>query len=60
MLSKELVAQAKRCAPIQHHSVPKQIEYWSQIGSIAEENPDLPFFMIRDSLLADQAEPAGE
>ncbi|NQW85022.1 MAG: hypothetical protein HQ450_13845, partial [Alcaligenaceae bacterium] len=34
--------------------VPKQIEYWSQIGKIAEENPDLPFFMIRDILIADQ------
>ncbi|SDY98141.1 hypothetical protein [Nitrosomonas sp. Nm58] len=59
-LSKNLVAQAKRYAQIQHRSVPKQIEYWSQIGRIAEENPDLPFSMIRDILLADQEEPVGE
>jgi len=59
-LSEELVAQAKRYAQIQHRSVPKQIEYWSQIGRIAEENPDLPFSMIRDILLADQEEPIGE
>lgn len=59
-LSEELVAQAKRYAQIQHRSVPKQIEYWSQIGRIAEENPDLPFSMIRDILLADQEEPVGE
>ncbi|MCW5598629.1 MAG: hypothetical protein KIT59_05885 [Nitrosomonas sp.] len=59
-LSEELVAQAKRCAQIQHRSVPKQIEYWSQIGRIAEENPDLPFSVIRDILLADQEEPVGE
>ncbi|AKH37566.1 MULTISPECIES: TA system antitoxin ParD family protein [Nitrosomonas] len=59
-LSENLVAQAKRYAQIQHRSVPKQIEYWSQIGKIAEENPDLPFSMIRDILLADQEEPVGE
>ncbi|CAE6505779.1 ParD-like antitoxin of type II ParDE toxin-antitoxin system [Nitrosomonas nitrosa] len=59
-LSEELVAQAKRYAQIQHRSVPKQIEYWSQIGRIAEENPDLPFSVIRDILLADQEEPVGE
>ncbi|MDO9048168.1 MAG: hypothetical protein Q7U66_10590 [Methylobacter sp.] len=47
-LSENLVEQAKHHAQIQHRSAPKQIEYWSQIGKIAEENPDLPFSMIRD------------
>ncbi|MDP3483063.1 MAG: hypothetical protein Q8S05_07130 [Sulfuricella sp.] len=59
-LSEGLVDQAKRYAQIQHRSVPKQIEYWSQIGKIAEENPDLPFAMIRDILIADQEEVVGE
>lgn len=59
-LSESLVDQARRSAQIQHRSVPKQIEYWSQIGKIAEENPDLPFTMIRDILMADQEEPVGE
>ena len=59
-LADSLVEQAKRYALIQHRSVPKQIEYWSQIGKIAEENPDLPFSMIRDILIADQDAPAGE
>lgn len=59
-LSENLVDQARRTAQIQHRSVPKQIEYWSQIGKIAEENPDLPFAMIRDILMADQEEPIGE
>ncbi len=59
-LSETLVDQAKRYATVQHRSVPKQIEYWSQIGKIAEENPDLPFTVIRDILVADQEEPAGE
>lgn len=59
-LSETLVDQAKRYAAIQHRSVPKQIEYWSQIGKIAEENPDLPFTVIRDILIADREEPVGE
>lgn len=45
---------------IEHRSVPKQIEYWSQIGKIAAENPDLPYSVIRDILIADQEEPVGE
>ena len=59
-LSDNLVAQARTYANIQHRSVPKQIEYWSQIGEFAEENPELPFFMIRDILVADQEAVVGE
>ena len=53
-LSEALVAQARNHGRVQHRSVPKQIEYWSQIGKVAEENPDLPFAMIRDLLVAQQ------
>ncbi len=59
-LSEGLVEQARRYAVIEHRSVPKQIEYWSRVGKIAEENPDLPFSMIRDILVADLEEPSGE
>lgn len=59
-LSESLVEQAKHYAVIQHRSVPKQIEYWSQLGKIAEENPDLPFSVIREILIADQETPTGE
>jgi hypothetical protein len=59
-LSEQLVNEAKSHAQVQQRSVPKQIEYWSRIGKIAEENPDLPFFMIRDILIADQEESVGE
>jgi hypothetical protein len=47
-----LVAEAKRYAVTFSRSVPKQIEYWSRIGKIAEENPDLPYALIKDILLA--------
>lgn len=59
-LSEALVEQAKVYGHIEHRSVPKQIEYWSQIGKIAQENPDLPFSMIREILIADQEPIIGE
>ncbi|MBF0152875.1 MAG: hypothetical protein HQL64_03940 [Magnetococcales bacterium] len=51
-LADDLVAEAKRYAQVGHRTLPKQIEYWSRIGKIAEENPDLPFSLIKDILLA--------
>lgn len=59
-LSNNLVEQAKIYGRIEHRSVPKQIEYWSQIGKIAQDNPDLPFSMIREILIADQEQAIAE
>jgi hypothetical protein len=42
-LSENSLQQAKVFGNIEHRSVPKQIEYWSQIGKLAQENPDLTF-----------------
>jgi ParD-like antitoxin of type II bacterial toxin-antitoxin system len=51
-LSDKLITQAKRHANIYNRSVPKQIEYWSYIGRIAEENPDLPYSLIKNILFS--------
>ncbi len=59
-LPNALVETAKQCGQIEHRSVPKQIEYWARIGKAAAENPDLPFSVIRDILIADQEEAVGE
>ena len=53
-LSDSLVNEARRFGDIYSRSVPKQIEYWSKIGKIAEENADLPYSFIKDILLAQQ------
>ena len=50
-LSNELISEARRYADAFSRSIPKQIEYWSRIGKIAEENPDLPYSLIKDILL---------
>lgn len=51
-LSDELINEARLYAEAYSHSAPKQIEYWSKIGKIAEENPDLSYNFIKDMLLA--------
>lgn len=51
-LSDALTQEAKLHAAVSHRSVPKQIEYWSRLGKLAEENPDLPFRFIQETLLA--------
>ena len=53
-LSDKLISEARRYAEAFSRSVPKQVEYWSQIGKIAEENPDLSYNFIKDILLAKQ------
>ena len=53
-LSDKLISEARRYADTFSQSVPKQIEYWSRIGKIAKENPDLPYSFIKDIFLAQQ------
>ena len=51
-LSDELLNEARSYAAVYSRSVPKQIEYWSRIGKIAEENPDLTYEVIKEILLS--------
>jgi hypothetical protein len=51
-LDADFVEDVKVHADAQSRSVPKQIEYWAKIGRIAEDNPDLPFSLINEILLA--------
>ena len=51
-LSEDIVRTAGVYAPVNSRSVPKQIEHWVKIGKIAEENPDLPYELIKKILEA--------
>lgn len=51
-LDEDFVSDAKVYADASSRSIPKQIEYWARIGRIAEDNPDLPFSFINETLLA--------
>jgi len=59
-LSDELVGEAKRYASVYSRSTPKQLEYWMNIGKIAEDNPDLSFQFIKEILLAKAEAEDGE
>ncbi|MCF6775604.1 ParD-like family protein [Thiotrichales bacterium 19X7-9] len=58
-LSDELIELAKIRGEVEHRSSAKQIEYWATIGRIAEDNPDLPYSFIKDSLIAKAEMDAG-
>ena len=51
-LSDLLVKQAQSVGTVMCRSGAGQIEHWARIGKIAEENPDLSYEFIRDSLIA--------
>ncbi len=51
-LSDELIELTKPHAVANHRSVPKQIEYWARLGKAAEDNPELPIQLIKNTLLA--------
>ena len=50
-LSDDLAKAAKCYGEVCSRTVSEQSEYWSQVGKIAEENPDLCYNSIRDIVL---------
>jgi hypothetical protein len=49
-ISEKLVNEAKRFSRIDHRSLAGQIEHWARMGKCAEENPDLPYSLIKEIL----------
>ncbi len=50
-ISEELIGDAKKFSRIDHRSLTGQIEHWARIGKCAEENPDLPYILIKEILI---------
>lgn len=59
-LDDSLVGNAKIVGEAQSRSAAKQIEHWAKIGRIMEDNPDLPYQFVRDTMLAKAEKEAGE
>ena len=53
-ISNDLAQEAKIRSAVEKRSMTSQVEYWANIGRIAEDNPDLPFSFIREILLAQE------
>jgi len=54
-LDENLVSEAKLVGEVMSRSAAKQVEHWAKIGKIMEDNPDLTFEFVKQTLLA-QAE----
>lgn len=50
-ISDDLLFKARTYAKTFHRSTAGQIEYWAKIGQLVEENPDLPYPFIQDTLI---------
>jgi hypothetical protein len=50
-VSEELINEAKKFSRIDHRSVAGQIEHWARLGKCVEENPDLPYSLIKEILI---------
>ena len=50
-VSEELLVAARKFSRIDHRSVAGQIEHWARPGKCAEENPDLPYTLIKEILI---------
>ncbi len=50
-ISEELASQAKMFGRVDHRSLTGQIEHWAQIGKQAEQNPDLPYSLIKEIMI---------
>ena len=59
-LSERLVKKATTRARVMSRSTAGQIEYWANIGQIAEENPDLSYSFIKDILIGLEESQSGQ
>lgn len=50
-ISDKLVNEAKVTSKIENRSLAGQIEYWAKIGKLAEDNPDLPYILLKEILI---------
>ena len=58
-ISDKLIKDAKVKSKVDNRSLTGQIEYWAKIGKIAEENPDLPYILIKEILIGVEELDAG-
>jgi len=50
-VSDDLATVAKARSGAEQRSMAGQIEYWAKVGRIAEDNPDLPYAFIKETLI---------
>ena len=51
-ISDELANDAKHRSKVEQRSMTAQLEYWAKIGKAAEDNPELPLAVIKETMVA--------
>jgi hypothetical protein len=59
-LDQDLVDKAAIMAKALNRTTPKQIEHWAKIGKIMEDNPDLPYELVKQAIIAKAEKEAGK
>ncbi|MFA5678606.1 MAG: hypothetical protein WC953_09405 [Pseudomonas sp.] len=59
-LDDELIEKATIIGRALSRSTPKQIEHWAKIGEMMEDNPDLPYELVRQAIIAKAEKEAGK
>ena len=59
-LDQELVEKATIIAKAYNRTPPKQIEHWARIGEIMEDNPELPYEVVKQAIIAQAEKDAGK
>lgn len=59
-LDEDLVEKATIMGKAFSRTPPKQIEHWAKIGEIMEDNPDLSYEFVKQSLIAKAEKEAGK
>lgn len=49
-LDQKLIEKATIIAKALNRTPPKQIEHWTKIGEMMEDNPDLPYEFVRQAM----------
>ena len=59
-LDKNLVEKASIMAKALNRTTPKQIEHWAKIGEMMEDNPGLPYELVKQTIIAKAEKESGK
>lgn len=59
-IDQTLFEKASIMAQATSRSVPKQIEHWAKIGEIMEDNPELSYEFVKQTMIAKAEKDAGK
>jgi hypothetical protein len=58
-IDQNLIDRASITAKTLGTTAPKQIEHWAKIGEMMEDNPDLPYEFVKQSIIAKAEQETG-